>query len=474
MSIMRRIVNVIPNDHSSEKNDDGEPSIAVNPNNPDEMVITTFTPPDPGHPYGPVFYSSDGGENWSLKFDVPGGEPRDQSICFASTSNELYMATLPAGTNQLDVMRSADPLIGVDFPPLETHGSIGTDGPDQPWVEAISVIGGPFDGKDCLYVGYHDQTHRPQTATVDVCLDARAANPVFNQVRLETRATPPGQDGMEIRPTVHPDGTVYIAYKGYRHATPIVGTTNVAVTTDIVVVRDDNWGEVLTPFTDLTDPGDGKAGRLVATGVVINLQLILGGIRTGNDLSIAVDPTDSDVVYIVWCDNAGPNYTLRVRRSQNRGVDWSGDLIAVDNAALACLAINYHSTVGLLYQQLVSGKLETHFRTTTNGTNWDDTLMARTDTTTTAFLGDYTRLLSVGLDFYGVFPAMNTPDPANFFPNGGGTFRYQRQTQGTSLVGADPSVDPFFFKIQEEGCAPFFFRWIAAQKLSSNSGPQLI
>src|SRR5205823_10597043 len=127
----------------------------------------------------------------------------------------------------------------------------------------------------------------------------------------------------EIRPTAHRDGTVYIAYKS---RSSLVDTTTIF---DVVVTRDDNWGAGSSPFTDLTDPSDDKAGRLVATDVLViddpTDTVGLGGIRLANDLSIAVDPSNSDVVYIVWGDNAGPHYTLRVRRSLNRGEDWSDD-----------------------------------------------------------------------------------------------------------------------------------------------------
>jgi len=100
--------------------------------------------------------------------------------------------------------------------------------------------------------------------------------------------------------------------------------------------------------------------------------------------------------------------SLRFRRSLNRGVNWSGDLITVDNATLACLAINNGGTVGLFYLQLVSGKWEAHFRTTANGTAWDDMLLARTALTPASqaqfqpVLGDYTRIVAVGPHFYGV------------------------------------------------------------------------
>jgi hypothetical protein len=442
MRIMR-IVNVIPADHSNETNTDSEPNITVNPQNPREIIITTFTPPDAGNPNGPLFFTLDGGENWSLRFDVPGGMPDDQTVCFATSSNELYMTTLHGGS--LNLLRSADPSTGATFPILETRSNI-----DQPWIEAITVEGGPDNGKDRVYIGYNDLGHTPQSATIDVCLDALTSTPTFNQVRLETRVAGVGQDGYSIRPVAHRDGTVYVAYQGWRSV-----DTSSNITMDMVVVRDDNWGSGSNTFTSLTDPSDGRAGRKVASGVIINNNGSLDGERLNNDFNIAVDPNNSNIIYIVWCDNNGPNYTLRVRRSINRGVDWSGDLITVDNATLACLAINNSGSVGLFYLQLISSKWEAHFRTAKDGNSWDDTLLARTSTVG-FFIGDYTRLVAVGNNFYGVFPAMNTPDPSNFFPNGGGTFHFQRNFRGTTLLGADnttvisPSVDPFFFKVEEK------------------------
>lgn len=438
-----RIVNVIPNDHSNEVNQDAEPSIAVNPSNVDELVITAFTPTEGGNPNGPFFYSSDGGENWSLRFEIPGGETGDQSPAFGRTSNELYIGTLFGGSNShLNVIRTGNPAAGNPADVIENRSFA-----DQPWVEATTVVGGPDDGKDRVYVGYNDSS--PRSATIEIWLDARSATPTVNQVRLDPRSPSPN-DGYEIRPAIHRDGTVYVAYKS---RSSFVSNNSVA---NLVVARDDNWGIGASPFTDLNDPSDNHAGRLVATGVPIN-EGSLGGVRLNNDYNLAVDPSNSDVVYLVWCDNADPSYTLRVRRSLNRGVDWSGDLLVVPNAALATMTINSRGTVGLLYQQLVSGQMETHFRSTLDGATWDDTILART-ATTTAFTGDYGRMVAVGLDFYGTFPAMNSPNPANFFPNGGGTFRYQRNTSGNQLVGLDgttvvqPSVDPFFFHVMERDC----------------------
>src|SRR5207237_574002 len=126
MRIMR-LVNVVPNDHSNETNDDAEPSVAVNPNNPDEMIITAFTPPDPGNPNGPIFFSADGGESWSLKFDLDGGQPHDQSPAFARTSNELYISLVRGDTADFNALRTDDPATGTAFPVIKKRAPV-----DQP------------------------------------------------------------------------------------------------------------------------------------------------------------------------------------------------------------------------------------------------------------------------------------------------------------------------------------------------------
>jgi hypothetical protein len=434
-----RIVNAMPQSHSNETNNDSEPNIAVNPANPSQMAITAFTPPDPGLTDGPIYYSTDRGENWTLLFDVPGNGSQDQTIAFASSSNEFFMATLRADTSPLtlNVDRSADPTSGV-FPSIETRAKL-----DQPWVHAITVPSGPSVGKVCTYVGYGD-TSSGYWATVDICFDALAASPTFTKVKLDPRSAE--RDGFHIRPKPHADGTVYVGYQSWQSTS----SANV-VTMNMVVARDDNWGN--NSFGDLTDPSDGKAGRLVAN-VAIDESTALGGQRPDNGFDVEVDPNDSDIVYLCWIDNGGTGFRLHVRRSLNRGKDWSADLITVDNAAIATMAINSQSTVALTYLELVSGQWQTHFRTTTDGSTWDDLLLA--STATNGFIGDYMRMVTVGPHFYGVFPAVNTPTAANFFPNGGGTLRFQRNNNGTSLLGTDnttvisSSTDPFFFKVEEK------------------------
>jgi len=154
----------------------------------------------------------------------------------------------------------------------------------------------------------------------------------------------------------------------------------------------------------------------------------MGQERLGGDLSIAVDPRDSSKVYIAWGDTQAGVYTLHVRRSSDRGLNWStADLITISNGKNPALAVNNNGKVGFLYQQVtgtgVNLRWQTHFRSTNDdGVTWDDLLLATVPASTPAatgspYLGDYIHLMAVGKDFYGIFCANNTPNNNNF-PNG--------------------------------------------------------
>jgi hypothetical protein len=167
---------------------------------------------------------------------------------------------------------------------------------------------------------------------------------------------------------------------------------------------------------------------------------------------------------MAWCDKQ-PNsmLTLHVRRSKDRGVTWSAaDLLTIDSATNAALAINKAGKIGLLFQQLRglsdNRRWVTRLRRSTDGVNWDDLILANVPAATPVktfdpYIGDYDHLVAQGADFYGIFSANNTPDMANF-PNG---VKYQRVANFTShklfkingVTVVPPSIDPFFFKITE-------------------------
>ena len=336
-----------------------------------------------------------------------------------------------------------------------------TNNVDQPhtWVDTVAT--GPDAGKDRLFVGFNNGFGGVNTrsTTVDFSLDAGIAAPAFNLAAIESRSTgSAGQDGFATPPATHSDGTVYVAFYGWRGSAPAGRST------DVVVVRDDNWATGGSPFTALTDT-DGLAGRRVVQNVV-NTFGNIGQQRLGaSNMSIAVDPRNSSRVYVGWGDQptGTSNQTLHVRRSVDRGVTWStNDLVTVPNAISPALAINSRGKVGFLYQELTGSgsgqKWETHFRRTTDAdaTSFDAGLILSSTSALSPspifqpYLGDYDHLVAHQQDFYGIFSANNTPDPANF-PNGVTFSRFNDSVSHSLFADAahtmpvPVSIDPFFF-----------------------------
>jgi hypothetical protein len=451
MSDVLTIVNMIPSLSSGETNQDSEPNLAVNPANPLEMAATAFTPsPNAGSKNSPVFYSSDGGSTWSLKDIIAGTPVRDQTLRFATTSGNLYAGVLWGIGNNLALI-NFDILRTNDFSGSSTMTQLAQrKNDDQPFVQATTVPSGSAAGKDRIFVGSNDHAPPHIPATMDLSEDAAASTPVLRTVILEARNVV--RDGFPTRPAIHPNGTVYAIFYAY-----LGGTSS-----DVVVVRDDNWALGATPFTALVDLGDGNPGIRVATGVNDPFNgLTLGQQRIGSDLSIAVDPNDSATVYICWGDWQGGTYTLYVRKSTDSGVNWSGNLRTIANATNPVLAVNSLGRLGFLYQQVTGLSPNQRWETTIEFTTNDfaattSYVLANTPASTpplsfTPYLGDYEYLMAVGTSFYGIFSANNTPDLANF-PNG---VTYQRNANFTTKTllandGVTPvavSIDPFFFKV---------------------------
>jgi len=329
---------------------------------------------------------------------------------------------------------------------------------DQPWTEARTTA--PTGSNvDRVYVGNNDfGGANGRTASVDLSLDA-ASNPApagFTTARLEVRTTQ-GQDMPPIRASAHADGTIYSVF--YRWAAGNLPTAQC----DVVVTRDDTWGSGGTPFNAVVDPGDNQQGVRVVSGVVVPaFPASLGANRlVASNLSIAVDPRSSDSVWVAWADRVGTtDYTLHVRRSNDRGATWSADLLTITNATNPALAVNTSGVVGFLYQQLTgtapNRRWETRIRRSSTGTSWTDVILANTPDnnplpTFQPYLGDYIDLLALGRTFFGIFSASNIPDMTNF-PKG---VSFQRNANFTSHTlfaqdGTTPvaaSIDPYFFRI---------------------------
>jgi hypothetical protein len=350
---------MIPKSLSGETNQDSEPNLAVNPNNPMQIAASAFTPNPGGGSFAPIYVSSDGGQTWTLNAIVPGASGSfptfDITLKFGGTSNVLYGGIIRADNTTLAILRTNN-YIGASAMTVLRSRAPSASGliDDQPWVQATTAAGVPGT-PDRVYVGSNDQLTSPKSAHIDQSLDAAtAAAPAgFSAagITVASRSAAGGQDGPSIRPAIHSSGRIYVAYFNW---TAFSAASD--ITADVVVARDDNWASGGAPYTALIDSGDHLAGVRVATGVTIPWRnsSFLGQERVGSHLSIAVDPTNSSIVYLAWCDTVSP-YTIHMRKSTNAGATWSNDLRTIASALNPALSVNSAGHVGFLYQTLTTG-----------------------------------------------------------------------------------------------------------------------
>ena len=347
-----KLVNIIPQSMSHETNNDSEPNLTVNPSNPQLMAASAFTPVQQGA--APIFVSQDGGNTWVLSTVIPSDRiTTDITLRFSGNGDTLYAGILPRpfthtdplghAISSLNILRTKTPLGPAKMQVLVDR--TGTQGVDQPYVEASSFQSGGTK-RDIVLVGDNDANHPDgRTATIDVSTNAAATQHRFHAVRVDNRPPVDGFDAPSIRLAIHPEGILYGAFLNQ------VGGTNVSdLTYDVVVVRDDHRAGSANSFRDLLDPDDNVPGRRVVRNRVIPFLPPrgqpgpLGQERIGSHLTIAVDPRagKSATVYLAWADRVGiKDYTIHLLRSQDSGRTWSpNDLLTITNAVNPALAIN--------------------------------------------------------------------------------------------------------------------------------------
>ena len=490
---------MIPPELSYEKVRDAEPNITVNPAKPWLIAGSAFTRDPMSGILAPIFVSKDGGVSWALNSIVPGGNPSaitqyplfDITIRFGSSGDHLYGSTLRGDVSQSDlefpsyeVWRTSD-FMGLPglVKVLKTRTNV-----DQPYIQVASVSGGPEATKDKVLIGNNDNwpDNPGSHATIDVFENGLSPTAHFESEGIDKRfSCLSRRNESAVRTAIHSSGVVYAIF--YKITQLDVSTNGMCKTdrVDVVVVRDDNWGNGTTPFEALTDPVDLQIGSKVELNREVTYTGALGRNRiVASNLSIAVDPNDAAIVYVSWADAHGSTNTLHVRKSTDFGRTWHAtDLPPIDKAINPALAVNIKGKVAMLYQQLTGvdngRKWETHLRRSNNGNNnWDDAILSQalilcpgqplncpvapSENAIDVYLGEYIHLLAVGKDFYGIFSASNHPDPENFPQN----VTYQRKKsfetkqlfkdeQMTQRVGA--SIDPFFVHVQEMDSTQDFY-----------------
>jgi len=462
-----RVVNMIPNDMSDETRHNAEPYLAVNPTNPLIIAASVFMPTPAGSPNGPLLVSFDNGVTWVWRNIIPSSpgsffNTGDITLSFNTTGTALYAGILGAGgPGGLQIISTSDLTFNTAMALLNTPR-----GTDQPYIFARTVAGGVDSGKDRVWVANNEGAVNPASATIDQSLDAAITTPVFTQIRVDAD-TPIGRDNYQVRTISAADGHVYGAF--YRRKGNIAGGYNA----DVVVVRDDNWGQTMPPMRNLVDTATTVAGQNVVASTQVSdtagSSVALGNDWWGGDLYLSIDQSAPSRVYISYSDSVtGHPRTIHLRRSTDFGQSWGSDLLTIESAKNAAIAVNSVGKIGYLYQQLTGTgpniRWETHLRRSTNGSTWDDVTIADFPAagpnapTGSRIIGDYLNMVAVGKDFYGVFTSFNDLANANF-PVGVSYLRNRTPLGAPSphLLGNDgvttvtPSIDPFFFFVSESG-----------------------
>jgi hypothetical protein len=424
---------------SSSSAGGSEPSIAVNPSNPDQIAITRFT--FLWNSNADLLHSTDGGATWTNRATIPAppgvpgtsGCPCDQTIDYGR-DGRLYGTFLASGGGGTRVVTGSttDPTLASAWswngnPAQLTSGT--RTGADQPW---LLVNRDPTTAaQDNAYVAYDDFGAGPD-ARVAVSYGANPVNITTDQ-KAGTEsplATNPG-----LRMASDPrNGTMYVLYEQSTGATqPKSVTYRLNRSTDggaTWTLNGNADGLVVDTVNSDQAPGF-KFGTVNA---------LLGGVDHP-----AVDPSNGDVYVVYGQDVAGGNQ-IRIRRLQDNGVGGlsvgpASNVSTSTNAALPSVAVLTDGTIGVLYDTF-DGTSGTGFplfsahlaRSSNHGSSFNDVVLQSFASPATdngnarqRVFGDYQQMKAVGATFFGVFSGN---------ANGFGS--------------ATSQVDPIFFKVTQE------------------------
>ncbi|MFJ9482909.1 Ig-like domain-containing protein [Streptomyces mirabilis] len=449
---------------ASSPNGRGEPSIAINPANPDQIVITRFHNMKWGSgsssANADLLYSKNGGVNWDNETSIPppgltdqANGPADQTVDYGRDGT-LYGAFLtcpsnPCTQSRVVVGSTGDPTNPAAWtwngtPTAPVSGTSTTA--DQPW---LLVNRDPSNAnQDDVYVSYEDAAASP-AAQVAVSSPAKP----FNFTAPDSPGTVVTNDATSggVRLATDPrNGWVYTLFQTG------AGTGDPQnITFRINRWKGDGTGWTLggNPQGIAVATADTHQGRTYKFGGV---NALLGGIDHA-----AVDPSDGDV-YVAYGADVSGNNQIRIRRLTDDGagglaVGAEHNVSTSTNAALPSVAVLADGTVGVLYTTsdgpntagfpIFSAHLA---RSTDHGVTFTDTVLQSFSSPETSdsddaqrVLGDFQQMKAVGNVFYGSFSGnAGGPNPATTPPGVDAMFfKTAPQDSQTSLASsANPSV----------------------------------
>jgi hypothetical protein len=443
---------------TTDMNGDSEPAIAIDPSNPNQIVITTFSGSSGTN--SALWHSTDGGLTWTQQFTIPSApgvpapgflscapaNPCDQTVDYGRSNLLSGVFLAPFGAPDLYSGTTNNPasaaawnwLVQMGVTQRTNNNVAGSFGnTDQPW---LLVNRDPTTAaQDNVYVAYDNFNGAP---------DMRVAVAYGTNPPNFTTDNQSGTSGGNVNPghrlAVDPrTGFVYSLFQ----QSPGGG--------------DDNSKSVNYRLNRSTDGGatwtlNGMGGGITVATADSDQIAPSPKFGTVNDLRggvlhAAVDPVTGDVYYVYGNRDATTNNNrLAIRRIQ---FDGSGNAVVGGEvfvtgqvqAALPSVAVTSDGTVGILYFSFDGFSSDAFPIFTARVAVSSDNAATFSDIKLLTFLspakdscptvgvncgdkqrvfGDYQQMKAVGRNFYGVFGGNGVPF-------------------GRTLA----NIDPIFFKI---------------------------
>ena len=441
--------NTDPNLKTTDTFNDGETSIAINPSNPLEIVISAFSGSWGAN--APLWHSTDDGQTWTKRFTIPvppgvagaAGCPCDQTFDYGR-NNVLFGTFLTESPDNLVTGSTTNPdsaaawqwwLVG-GVAQLTNSVATSIGNADQPWMLHNRGLGSGTN--EDVYVAYDDFGTTPVNMRVAASINFMP--PQFPAGSDKLAGSSSGAINPGHRLAQDPcTGWMYSLQQNC-----ITNCASLAAnpkTLQYILNRSVDEGATWSL-------NGSAAGIIVATADSTQPQPKFGTVNAllGGVLHAAVDPTTGDLYYVYGNRDASGNNRLAIRRVFDNGS--GGVTVGTENlvvsgtvtAALPQVAVNNQGMVGVFYYTfngMVGGfpQFSTWLATSTDqGATFNTQPLAtflspavdNADPRQRVF-GDYMQMKAVANCFYGSFTG-----------------------NGAAFGRATSNNDPIFFK----ACGP--------------------